>query len=160
MVENVEPLFRSTVYKVNRVVLARLASEEYFRRFWWIVLPAPVAGAFLLATGVQSLQAIGMLGILWPTSIPTRAFFITSKSGKLLEQGVAAIVEADAIYFTTGEHGFKLHISSVRSMKRRHGFFVITLRKFEFVPIPVSAIDKPEEFESFVSTELSKFLSE
>src|SRR5277367_2984479 len=52
-----EEMIVTKVYRISRTELARIASEEYLRTFWWIVAPVPIAGILAIVFGAGPLQA-------------------------------------------------------------------------------------------------------
>ena len=85
-----------------------------------------------------SLKAIGLMAILWPLSLPARAIFATSRTGKLLEKGTWATLEDETLLLHSEfGGGFRLALASVRRTLRCRGFLVLVLARGDFVAIPL-----------------------
>lgn len=113
------------------------------RTYWWFVAIIPAFGLVLLLFGPGVMKAMGLMAALWPLSLPARAIFATSKTGKLLEKGAWASLEEDILYLHGNEGGgFKLGLSTVRRTEQRRGFFILVLARGAFVAIPLAATDE------------------
>ncbi len=134
-----EPI--TDTFRIPRYVLARLAAEEYVRQFWWFVLIVPLFGAVAFVWGSGLLQAIGILGILWPVTIPARAILGGWKAGTFFSSGVRLSMDDEALYFAgSNGKGMKLSRSSVRKVVERHGFLIVRFGVGEFVAVPLEAL--------------------
>ncbi|RYG25424.1 hypothetical protein EON82_07210 [bacterium] len=123
------------------------------RTYWWFVAIVPAFGLIVLLFGPGVMKAMGLMAVLWPISLPARAIFGTSKTGKLLEKGACASL-ADGVLYLHGAEGagFKLSLSTVRRIERRRGFFVLVLARGAFVALPEGALSP--EFASEVEREV------
>jgi hypothetical protein len=131
----------SKKYRVSRIVLARLAAEEYVRTFWWFVLIIPIFGVICLAFGSGLLQVIGFMAVLWPFSIPARAVLSSSKAAKLLTRGTWVKLENGTFFFSAEDgKGLKLSLSSVRDVVVRGDYALVRMRRFGFIPIARAAL--------------------
>lgn len=128
-------------YRIPRYLLARLAAEEYVRRFWWFVLIVPLSGLIMMMIGSGLMQVIGMFAVLWPVTIPARAVLGGWKAGTFFSSGVRLSVDDEFLYFAgKNDKGMKLRIASVRSFVERYGFLILRFGIGEFVAIPLEAL--------------------
>ena len=119
--------------------------SEYARQFWWYVATIPVFGLVLMVVGDGSMRAIGMMGMLWPLSLPARALFATRKSANLFVKKTEAEVREDGVYFKpeTGQ-GLRLARTSVHDVFMRKEWVIFRTRKFQFIPVPRNAFDEAD----------------
>ena len=107
------------------------------RTYWWFVAIIPTFGLVMFLFGPGVMRAMGLMAILWPLSLPARAIFATSKTGKLLEKGAYASLEDGVLYLHgTDGNGMKLSLASVRRVERRRGFLILVLARGAFVALP------------------------
>lgn len=133
-------LLRSEPFTVSRVEVARTAAEAYVRSFWWFIIPGPLFGLAVVALSQNpQLQAIGMLGVFWPLSIPARAYFISGGLARRLSTPTVVSAMEDGLYFSGERAQFKIGYSSLRRAEVRHGSYVLRTRRFEALVIPGSA---------------------
>lgn len=132
---------RTESFRVPRLSLAYLGVAQYVRTYWWFVAIVPTFGLVLLLFGPGVMQAMGLMALLWPLSLPARAIFATSRVGKLLERGAWASLEEGVLYLH-GEQGggVKLNLDRVRRVERRRGFLVLVLARGDFVALPLDAV--------------------
>jgi hypothetical protein len=131
----------SQQYRVSRIILARLSAEEYIRSFWWFILIIPTFGLACLIFGSGLLQIIGWMAVLWPFSIPARSVISSSKAGKLLSRGTRVELKNGTLYFSSDDgKGLKLELWAARDVVVRGEYALVRMRRFGFVPIPVSAL--------------------
>lgn len=124
-------------YRISRYDLARLATEEYLRTFWWLAAIVPSFGIITLILSRGILQIIGYLALLWPFTIPARAILSTSKAARLFLNGTRMTCEDDTIFFHAKDgKGLKLQLDSVRGTVQRRGFTLIQFRSWNPVPLP------------------------
>lgn len=144
---------RTDDFRVSRLSLAYLAVAQYLRTYWWFVAVIPTFGLVMFFFGPGVMRVMGMMAILWPFSLPARAVFATSKTGKLLEKGAYASLEEGVLYLHGTEgNGMKLSLSSVRRIERRRGFLVLVLSRGAFVALPQTALSP--EFASEIEREV------
>jgi len=135
---------RTDEFRVSRLSLAYLAVAQYVRTYWWFVAIVPGFGLLCLLFGPGVMKAMGLMAFLWPFSLPARAIFATSKTGKLLERGAWASLEGGTLYLHGLEGGgLKLALASVRRVERRRGFLVLVLSRGDFIALPSSATPDP-----------------
>lgn len=133
-------LLRSQPFTVSRVALARAAAEAYFRSFWWFVVPGPLFGLVLLVLSPdRTIKAIAALGVLWPASIPARAYFLTSGLAKRLSKPTTLIVLPEGLFFSGETAQFKVVFDALRSIRERYGMFVMRTKKYDAILVPVEA---------------------
>ena len=142
--------FRTREYKVSRLQLAYLASEEYLRTFWWYVAVVPVFGIIALLIGNGMLQAVGLMAILWPISIPARALFSTTKASRLLDAGTwMAVRDGEILFHGPDRRGLKITVDSIRDSVIRQRHVLVRTRRLGFVPVPVDAFSIPGDVDAF-----------
>jgi hypothetical protein len=151
-----QPL-KTRPFQVSRTRLAYLAGEEYLRTLWWFAGTVPVFGILMLIFGRGALQIIGLMGILWPISIPARGIVSTGKAGKLFSRGCfATLDEENLTFYDTSDRPtplrWKLPLSQVRDVVERRDFYLVRMRLLSFVPIPISAFECEEDQATFVRT--------
>lgn len=150
-VSDTQPI-QSVRFRVPRYVLARLASEEYVRTFWWFVIPVPAFGVIALAVGQGILQVVGMFAVLWPLSIPARSVLVTSKVGRALAAGLVLRLDNEKLQLVADDGGgSQLSLAAVKDLVLRNGFFLIRMRTTGFIPVPVDAFSSDEDRQRFVS---------
>jgi hypothetical protein len=144
---------RTDEFRVSRLSLAYLAVAQYVRTYWWFVAVIPTFGLVMFLLGPGVMRVMGVMAILWPFSLPARAIFATSKTGKLLEKGAYASLE-DGVLYLHGKDGdgMKLSLSAVRRIERRRGFLVFILARGAFLALPGSALST--EFASEIEREV------
>ena len=132
---------RTDEFRVTRLSLAYLAVAQYVRTYWWFVAIIPTFGLVTFLFGPGVMKAMGLMALLWPLSLPARAIFATSKTGKLLEKGAYASLEEGVLYLHGVDGGgMKLSLASVRRIERRRGFFVLVLARGAFVALPQDSL--------------------
>lgn len=144
-------------YKVSRVRLAYVASEEYIRTFWYWMISIPIAGIAFLVSGIPTLQGIGVFALMWPFTIPGRALLISTKASRLFNSGVVMRVTENEIEFlgqTPGASGKPMRMAIARDMVRdvqvRQGVMILRTFRQAFAPIDPAAFGSDEEREQFV----------
>lgn len=139
-------LLRSEPFTVSRVQLARAAAEAYVRNFWWFIVPGPVFGLVVVAvSNDRLLQAIGALGVLWPISIPTRAYFITSGIARRLSKPTTLLLVDEGLLFEGERAQLRVGYGSLRSVSVRHDVFVLSTRRYEAIVVPLGAFAEPDQ---------------
>jgi hypothetical protein len=129
--------FSEQPFQIPRYILARLAAEIYVRSFWWFIIIPPVFGVICLFSGSQLLYGVGMLGVLWPITIPARAAFISAAAGKFFSKPVRVVLSANTLYFYGSEsRGMKLSLANVRKIEERHGYILLIYGIGQFAAIP------------------------
>ena len=119
-------MITTKIFRLTRTELARIASEEYLRSYWWLVAPVPVAGLIAVITATGPLQVFGLLAVLWPFSIPARSVLSTTKSSRLFTGGCHVEATPEEVVFI-GEYkdGKRLRYSfgtdQIKEPVRRRG---------------------------------------
>jgi hypothetical protein len=149
-------LFESEPYRVSRTDLARIASLEYLRTFWWVVIGIPLFGVIALIWGQGLLQVIGMFALLWPFSIPARSILTTTKASKLFAGGVQLVVFEDRLEFrgqALGKSGKPLRmvvpLDTVRDLVLRGRFYLVRTIRLEIAPVPFDAVTNLTGWDAF-----------
>jgi len=148
-------MITTKVFSLSRTELARIASEEYLRSYWWIVAPVPLAGLIALITATGPMQVFGLLAILWPFSIPARSVLSTTKSSRLFTGGCHVEATADEVVFI-GEYkdGKRLRYSfgtdKVKEAVRRRGILILRMRLPGISPIREDAFESESDRDAFV----------
>jgi hypothetical protein len=144
------------VYRVSRTELARLASVEYLRSFWWFAAPVPIAGVIAMIFGNTPMQVMGMIAFLWPFSIPARSVLITTKASRLFTNGCHLEADEDLIAFI-GEYTkegkrlrYPIEPYRVKSVDQRGDFMILRLRMPSLAPIRVTAFKTDDDRLNFV----------
>lgn len=143
-------------YVVSRLRLAYIAAEEYFRTFWYFVVPIPIGGIAMMALGQGILQVIGLFALLWPFSIPARSILISTKASRLFSSGVVMRAGDEEIEFLgtqPGKNGKPLRMAIpygiVRDTVYRQGMLIMRTYRLAFVPIDPAAFDGDDQREAF-----------
>ncbi|HEY0867335.1 MAG TPA: hypothetical protein VGE01_08150 [Fimbriimonas sp.] len=143
---------RTNRFSIPRATVARMGVEEYIVSFWWMAVPIPLFGVLALLFGSGAVQTIGLLAVLWPFTLFVRAWFATSKAGRLYEKGVEVEWDDENAYFCPeANRGVRLRFESVRQVARRHGYLVLRLRRTGFLLVSEAAFANPFEAEDFLS---------
>jgi hypothetical protein len=139
-------------YRITRTEMARIASLEYLRSFWWVVIGIPLFGIFALIFGQGILQVIGVSALLWPFSIPARSVLATSKPSRLFAGGVRMRLYDDRMEFlgeTPGKNGkpyrMTLPLDAIRDVVQRGDFLLIRTFRLGFLPIRLAAFRTAED---------------
>ncbi len=148
-------MIKSEVYRLTRTELARVASEEYVRTFWWFVATIPVFGVLAVAFGSGALQFIGMMGIIWPFSIPARSVLSTSKSSRLFTAGCHVEVTNDSLVFIGELNGakrlrYQVEFYRLKMVIRRRDMLIVRTRLPGFLPIKVEAFANEKALNRFI----------
>jgi hypothetical protein len=145
---------RTNPYQLNRLELSLLSAMEYLRMFWWYVAIVPTFGLLLLIFTRGPLQAIGMMAVLWPLTIPGRAFMTSSKSSRLFNQ--PCYMEADdtgVVFYSVATEPKRLRYAirpgEMRDLVDRGDLLLIRTRKLGFAPIKKDAFPAPEVLSAF-----------
>ncbi len=137
----IEVVVRSKPFQVAPLQLAYVSVYEYARQFWWYVSIVPFFGLLMLVFGRGVLQGAGMMGLLWPVSLPVRALFASRKSRKLFGSPTQAEFKEDGVYFhPESGKGLRLDRGSIRTMYIRKEWVVLSTRMLHFIPIPREAL--------------------
>jgi hypothetical protein len=135
-----EVRFTSDRFTVSRFDLAKVGAITYFKSFWWFALTIPLFGIFAFAFGSGILRAIGAMAILWPLTIPGRAFLASSKSSRLFTRGCKVLGDETALYFQGDNNdGMKLVRESFRRIESQGGLDLVHTRRLGVIPIPKAA---------------------
>ncbi len=144
-------------YRISRYDLARLATEEYLRSFWWFVMIVPSFGLVALVFGQGILQIVGYLALLWPFTIPARAILSTNKASRLFRNGTKLTTSDSAMFFHSPDgKGLKLDLDSVRGVVERREYTLVQFRSWNpvplpaFVPIPNAAFASKDNHDAFL----------
>ncbi len=150
-------MIKTKLFSLSRTELARIASEEYIRTFWWLVAPVPVMGIIAVITARGPLQVLGMLAILWPFSIPARSVLSTTKSSRLFTGGCHVEASADQIEFI-GEYNkegkrlrYAFSTDKVKEAVRRRGIIILRMRLPGISPIREDAFESESEAQAFLN---------
>jgi hypothetical protein len=138
-------------FRVSRLQLARVTSLVYLRKAWWLMLPFPIFGLWLLMnTSDRLLQYVAIVAIFWPFSIPARSILITNKASKRLLQETVAVLDDEALYLrdSTGG-GTRVPLERVTGLRRSMGLFVVELKHYVFVLVPIDAFSSLEDETAF-----------
>lgn len=134
-----------------------MGAKEYLRTFWWMVAVVPAFGVAALLFGNGILQAIGLMAILWPISIPARSVVSTAKASRLFSSGVRMVLFEDRIEFqgqTPGPNGkplrMTLPLGNVRDVVRRGDWLLVRTMRLEFDPVSASAFESDTDREAFL----------
>lgn len=137
-------------YNVPRYTLVRIAALEYVRAFWWWIIVLPVFGLVAAVTATGILQVVGIIALLWPLTIPSRAFLVSSRAGRILVDGVWIGEENERLYFhPTKGNGFSMSDVSIRDIVDRGDYLVLRTKRMAFFPIPKTAVIGPESLSRF-----------
>ena len=135
-----EVRFTSDRFTVSRFDLAKVGAITYFKSFWWFALTIPLFGIFAFAFGTGILRAIGAMAILWPLTIPGRAFLASSKSSRLFTRGCKVLGDETALYFQGDNNdGMKLVRESFRRLDSQGDLDLVHTRRLGVIPIPKAA---------------------
>lgn len=135
-----EVRFTSDRFTVSRFDLAKVGAITYFKSFWWFALTIPLFGIFAFAFGTGILRAIGAMAILWPLTIPGRAFLASSKSSRLFTRGCKVLGDETALYFQGDNNdGMKLVRESFRRIESQGELDLVHTRRLGVIPIPKAA---------------------
>jgi hypothetical protein len=136
---------------VSRLQLARVTGLVYLRKAWWLILPFPIFGIWLLrSTEDRLLQYLAFVAIFWPFTIPARAVVVTSKASKRLLQETWAILDADALYlYGPDGNGTKVPLERITGVRRSLGLLVVELKHYVFVLVPLAAFESIEDLVAF-----------
>ncbi|CAN5467070.1 hypothetical protein BH11ARM1_BH11ARM1_11770 [soil metagenome] len=145
---------KTSPYSVSRTEMMLVASKEYWRGFWWYMLIVPVFGLCCLIFGNGLLQAVGMMAILWPFSIPARSVLTTNRANKLFSSGcVCELTESEIVFI--GEKAepkrlrYRIALDDIKDVVDRDPWVLVRTRRLGFVPIRESAFSSDEEKAEF-----------
>ncbi len=137
-------------YTVPRYTLVRIAAMEYVRAFWWWIIVLPLFGLVAAVTATGILQVVGIIALLWPLTIPSRAFLVSTRAGRILVDGVWIGEENDRLYFHPKKgNGFSMSDVSIRDIVDRGDHLVLRTKRMAFFPIPKAAVIEPESLSRF-----------
>ena len=148
-------MIQSQVYKLSRTEMARIASEEYLRSFWWLVAPIPLIGLGAIIFTKPPLQVFGMLMFLWPFSIPARSVLSTTKSSRLFSGGCHVEATDDEVVFI-GEYinqkrlRYAIAMDRIKEIVPRRDILLIRLRIPGIAPIRTEAFATDKDREAFL----------
>ncbi len=140
---------RTNVFHLNRLELSLLSATEYLRMFWWYVAIVPTFGLGLLIFADGALRAIGMMAVLWPLTIPGRAFMTSSKSSRLFTQPCFMQADGDEIVFYSEatepkRRRYVIRSVEIRDLVERGDLLLLRTRRLGFAPIKKAAFPAPE----------------
>lgn len=135
----------SRPFRVPRVVLARLAAEQYIRTMGWMIVSVPLFGLFaVLMPFGDMVRLTGWVCVTWPLTIPMRGYFVTRKVARRMAKLHHLEVRDEDLYLVPeegAEPGLKLRRESIHSIRQRSMWLVIASRKFQMVVVDASALD-------------------
>ena len=132
-------------YRLVRLEISLLTAEQYLRGFWWLIVGAPATGIACIAMGSGLLQALGVVLVLWPLTIPARGFLLSSKAARQMLKPTELEVTKKALLFKASDGtGSRLALDSVWLVRKRRKHYVIWTRRLAFVPVPIDAFEAPE----------------
>lgn len=133
-----------------RISLA--TAESYVRTFWYWIVAVPLFGVLLLTFGRDRLlQAVGLMAILWPLTIPARAFILSSRASRRLILPTTVYLGADALRFEQKESSFRLKAQAIYKVRQARDLIWITTRKMSVFFIPADAFLGEEELKAILS---------
>lgn len=140
-------------FTIPRVLFARLSAEVYVRRFWFLLVPWP-----LLAIGMIAMNrdprvfAMAIVVGLWPTTIPLRAYFFTSKASRLFQSPVWVSIEDGCIYFhgKSGQ-GMKVSTDRVSAVVELHGYLALVIGYMRLAFVPMEAFESKNDVMAFTA---------
>jgi hypothetical protein len=145
---------RTNPYELNRLELSLLSAKEYLRMFWWYVAIVPAFGLLLLIFTTGPLQVIGLMAMLWPLTIPGRAFITSSRSSRLFTQ--PCYMEADesqVVFYSVAREPkqlrYVIRAVEIRDTVDRGGLLLLRTRKLGFAPIKKAAFPAAEVLAAF-----------
>jgi len=146
-------MISTKVYRLSRTELARVMSEEYVRKYWWFAVPIPITGIFFLSLTTGPLQALGMLMLLWPFSIPARSVVFSTKASRLFTGGCHVEATPEEIVFI-GEYNknqkrlrYVISTDRIKELTERGDVLLIRLRTPDVAPIKLDAFGEGEREE-------------
>ncbi len=149
-----EVQIRTNPYQLNRIELSFLSAKEYLRMFWWYVAIVPVFGLGLVIFATGPLQMIGMMAMMWPLTIPGRAFLTSSRSSRLFTQPCFMQADENQIAFYSEatepkQKRYVLRAVEIRDVIERGDLLLVRTRKLGFAPIKRDAFPAPKVEEAF-----------
>jgi hypothetical protein len=147
----VTPSIVTKPFRLGRLQIARAASLLYIGKAWWLIITFPLFGVWMLMTSHEpALQYVGLVSILWPFSIPARGIIVTRKSARILMGETVAILEDDALYIKGPQGaGSKVGLDRITKVHRSLGLFVIEVKHYVFVLVPIDAFASDAEAGAF-----------
>jgi hypothetical protein len=134
--------------------MSLLSAKEYFRMFWWFAAVIPLFGLFMLIFGRGPLQVIGLMGLLWPLTIPGRSFLSSSKSSRLFTRPCEMEADEEKITFSNVPTALKplrftIRAMDIRDIAERGDLLLIRTRRLGFAPIRREAFLSSEDEDAF-----------
>jgi hypothetical protein len=116
-------------YRLGRQQLSLAAAQAYFLTFWWVIAGVPLGGLLLLLlTRDPVMQVCGLISLLWPITIPARAYIVTSKSSRQFTKPTTLFLAEDALVFQANDDtGRRLNLENVYRIDRRGGLYFVTM---------------------------------
>ncbi|MBI3721326.1 MAG: hypothetical protein HY248_02130 [Fimbriimonas ginsengisoli] len=150
-IEPGEPL-QTKPFCLARAEVSLLTAEQYALTFGPVLIGVPAAGVAMLVLGDAFMKAIGLVCVLWPLTIPGRAFLITSRAARALRAPTVASVEDGALLLKP-DHGagLRLPLGAIWRLKRRRGYLIVWTRRLALVFLPESAFKSPDAVERFAA---------
>ena len=105
----------------------------------------------LIMFPMRETQALGMMMMLWPISIPARSILITSRAVKRATVPTKMAVEGEHVYFVTDplDLNYRIHRDQIRDVKARVEYVVIELWRYKLVFVPYGAFGSREDIQEF-----------
>ncbi len=140
-----KPLTRQ--YRLTRAQISFATAQQYVRAFWWLLISVPTFGIIcLVLSDDQALKLCGLICLLWPLTIPARAFIVTSKPSRCLLRPMTLLLGDDSLILRADENsGMKLKKSSIRSIHMRGALYVLLTRTLGIVLVPIDAFLTEED---------------
>ena len=134
-------------YRLRRTDISLSYAIEYFRSFWWAISGMPVFGLVcLILVHDAVVKMFGAVCLLWPLTVPARAFILTSKASRQMMKPTVVELTSEHLLFKAADGtGTRLHLEVVRSVRRRGHLYVIRTRRLAMGLIPVEAFLGEEE---------------
>jgi len=149
-------MIQSQPYTIPHTVLSRISALYYLRTFWPILAGPVLFGIALMVLGPNRIsQFFGIVLVIWPMTVFTRALLLTRKTAKVWAKPTVMTVGEEAFLFESQNEPvsrMKLDFNSMRKVFPMLGYYILQTRKLGFVPVPISALE-PHELDSltFVS---------
>jgi hypothetical protein len=132
------PLTRE--FSFTRAELAWIGAREYLASFWWFAMVIPIFGLGMVIWGYGPLQMVGVAALLWPITIPGRAFLTATRADRAITQGVdVALAGSDLLFRRPEGGGMRVPPETVRDVIERGGIYLLRLRRLGVLPVPANA---------------------
>ncbi|GMV87812.1 MAG: hypothetical protein AMXMBFR81_07430 [Chthonomonas sp.] len=140
-------------FVLTRWRAAWLASLQYWRRWWFVMVAYPVFGVLGLSVSQDPyVRGVAIVALLWPLTVPLRSLMRSAAMRRRFGERHTPFVYEDFIALETEggqSKGFKVPFSGVRDVDCTREAYLLHLGRYIYFVLPAEAFADQEARTAF-----------